>query len=163
MRIALLFCALFLCLHSHAEELTGRARVIDGDTIEIRGMRIRLEGIDAPESRQECERANGRRYACGQEAATKLRRRIAGRELRCVSSGRDRYGRALATCFLGKTDLNAWMVEQGQAMSYRRYSRAYIGEETSAKLGRRGIWGGRFMEPWRWRRGERLEDPPDRC
>lgn len=162
MRIALIFGALFLCLQSHAEELTGRVRVIDGDTIEIRGKRIRLEGIDAPELRQECERANGRRYARGREATTKLRRHIAGRELRCVPSGRDRYGRALATCFLGKTDLNAWMVKHGQAMAHRRYSREYIGEETSAKLTRRGIWEGRFMEPWRWRRGERLEDPPDR-
>ena len=163
MRFALPFCVLMLCLQGHAEELTGHARIIDGDTLEMNGKRVRLEGIDAPESRQECERSNGRRYACGREATMKIRRRIAGRVLRCESSGRGRYGRIIATCYLGKTDLNAWMVKQGQALAYRRYSRAYVGDELSAKLGRRGIWQGRFVEPRNWRRGERLEEQADQC
>lgn len=160
MRFLLFFCLLVPHLPTHAEELTGYARVIDGDTLEIDGRRVRLEGIDAPEARQECERSNGRRYACGYESTAALRRQVRGRELYCKSTGRDQYGRLIATCFVGRTDVNGWMVKRGHAIAYRRYSRAYAGDESSAKIGRRGIWQGRFVEPAKWRRGERLGSRP---
>ena len=53
-------------------------------------------------------------------------------------------------------DVNAWMVSQGLALAYRRYSRGYVGEEASARDARLGMWRGDFVPPWDWRRGERL-------
>ena len=135
--------------------LSGRARVIDGDTLALGGERIRLFGIDAPESAQSC-RANGQPWRCGELATRALVGRIGGRTVAYEERGRDRYGRAVALCRAGREDLNAWMVEQGWALAYRRFSRAYVDEERAAHAARRGIWRGEFVAPWDWRRGERL-------
>ena len=136
--------------------LSGRARVIDGDTIELSGgVRIRFHGIDAPERGQSC-RDRGALWLCGGLATHALSKRIAGRAVACDEKDRDRYGRIVAVCRLGGEDLNAWMVSEGWALAYRRYSRAYVAEESSAKAARLGVWRGDFVAPWDWRRGERL-------
>ena len=137
------------------QSLTGVATVIDGDTIDIHGTRIRLHGIDAPESAQTCER-DGKRYRCGQKAALALSDRIGRRPVACRKRGTDRYGRIIAVCRHGVTDLNAWMVRNGWAIAYRRYSRDYIDKEQIARKTNAGIHAGRFIEPSRWRRGHRL-------
>lgn len=134
------------------EVVTGVASVIDGDTLEIRGERIRLFGIDACESRQLCEDASGRSYRCGQQAALALADRIGKRTVRCEGKTRDRYGRLVATCYLGSEDLDAWMVSQGLALAFRRYSTRYVPQEDAARLARRGFWAGRFEAPWEWRK-----------
>ena len=136
--------------------LSGRARVVDGDSLALVGERIRLHGIDAPESAQTCV-AGGARWRCGERAARALRERIGGRAVRCEERHVDRYGRIVAVCRAGGEDLNAWMVERGFALAYRRYSRAYVDEEAVARSARRGLWRGDFVAPWDWRRGERLE------
>ena len=133
-----------------ASELVGRASVIDGDTIEIHGQSIRLQGIDAPESDQLCT-TSGTRYRCGQKAALALSELIGNRTVSCVRTGTDRYGRIVATCSAGGQDLGAWLVEHGQALAYRRYSNAYITEEAAASAARLGIWAGDFDPPWEWR------------
>ena len=135
--------------------LSGSARVIDGDTLEVRGTRIRLHGIDAPESAQGC-RAGGRRWPCGREATRALSRRIGGRTVACEERDRDRYGRTVAVCRIGGEDVNAWMVAAGWAFAYRRYSRSYVAAETAAKGARRGVWRGEVVAPWEWRKGKRL-------
>ena len=135
--------------------LTGRARVIDGDTLDVGGARIRLHGIDAPESRQGCN-ADGRRWPCGERATRELGRRLGDRTVSCEERDRDRYGRIVAVCRASGEDINAWMVRQGWALAYRKYSRAYVAEESAAKAARRGMWRGQFVAPWDWRRGERL-------
>ena len=84
--------------------------------------------------------------------------RIGGRDVSCEIEGKGRYGRSIGVCFLDGEDLNAWMVASGMAMAYRKYSRAYIREEGRAKAKRKGIWRGRFVKPWEWRRGRRLSD-----
>ena len=89
-------------------------------------------------------------WACG-EAAT--------RPVECAERDRDRYGRVVAVCSIPGEDLNAWMVEQGWPVAYRKYSTDYVSHETAAKTARRGLWRGDFVEPSRWRRGERLEAP----
>ena len=99
--------------------LSGSARVIDGDTLEICGMRIRLHGIDAPESAQRC-RAAGRTWPCGREATRALSGRIAGRMVVCEERDRDRYGRSVAVCRAAGEDVNAWMVAAGWAFAYRK-------------------------------------------
>ena len=68
----------------------------------------------------------------------------------------DRYGRIVAVCRAGGEDLNAWMVERGWALAYRRYSRTNVDEEASARSARGGLWRGDFVAPWDWRQGERL-------
>jgi endonuclease YncB( thermonuclease family) len=139
-----------------AGEITGTASVTDGDTIEIHGQDIRLHGIDAPESRQRCYRPDGSLWRCGQKAALALDRRIGNGPVRCTWSEKDRYGRLIGTCYRQGRDLNAWMVANGWAMAYRRYSRDYVPEEQAARRHDRGIWNGEFVPPWDWRRGERV-------
>ena len=137
------------------DAIKGRARVIDGDSLDIGGVRIRLHGIDAPEARQRC-RAGGRRWRCGREAARALADRIAGREVACQERDRDRYGRVVAVCGIAGTDLNRWMVARGWAFAYRRFTNAYVGEESEARTAGRGVWRGEVVPPWEWRRGKRL-------
>lgn len=144
---------------AHAEPLIGDVRVVDGDTLEFEGLgvKVRLAGIDAPESKQACEGADGDRYKCGDAATRALVQRIAAAPVRCEGDELDRWGRPIVTCFTPEgLDLNGWMVEQGHALAYRRYSERYVPQEEAAKQARRGVWAGAFVAPWDWRRGERL-------
>ena len=148
---------------SAAGDLTGVASVIDGDTVEIHGRRVRLHGIDAPESAQLCERPGGERWRCGQRAALALADHIGRVPITCRGRDTDRYDRVVAVCFKGSEDLNAWLVAQGWAMAYRRFSQDYVTMEDRARASRNGIWSGRFVMPWDWRAGKRLTGarPPD--
>src|SRR5687768_3149131 len=92
-----------------AQQIVGHASVIDGDTIEIRGERIRLEGIDAFESSQLCKNAQGKLYRCGQAAALALDKWIAARPVTCTHTGRDRYDRVLARCTVSGADVGTWL------------------------------------------------------
>jgi endonuclease YncB( thermonuclease family) len=136
--------------------LIGTASVIDGDTIEIHGQHIRFYGIDAPESRQNCNDARGKLYRCGQKAALALADKIGRRTVRCDPRDMDRYGRTVAVYRIGKIDLNGWMVSQGLAVSYRRYAHDYDAAEAEARARAKGIWAGRFVMPRDWRRGDRI-------
>lgn len=151
-----------------AGEIMGVASVIDGDTIEIRGQRIRLHGIDAPESRQFCTRPNGERWRCGQQAALALADRVGRTTVRCEDRDRDGYGRIVAVCFQGEEDLNRWLVASGWAAAYRRYSVDYVRDEDAARDAALGIWSGMFDMPWNWRQGQRLtaaanDNAPGKC
>lgn len=132
--------------------IVGRATVIDGDTLEIHGQRIRVWGVDAPEGRQTCERS-GQTYRCGTEAANALSNWIGQQTVTCRAEGRpDRYRRIVARCTVSGADMGSWLVRQGWALDFARYSRrAYAGEEASAKSARRGVWAGSFVRPWEWR------------
>ncbi len=136
-------------------QVSGSARVIDGDTLEIAGERLRLHGIDAPESRQTCAR-EGVIWLCGSQATKTLRDLIGSSTVTCDDQGRDRWGRLISVCHVGATNLNAAMVSAGMALAYQRYSKRFLPREAEAKAARRGMWAGRFVEPWRWRRGARL-------
>src|SRR5262245_63649910 len=128
--------------------VVGTTRVIDGDTIDIGGRRIRLEAIDAPELAQTCRDAQGRPWTCGHTAARELRRRVGGQELKCEAHGLDRFKRVLAICFLPDgSDLNAWMVLQGWALAFRSTTR-YRAEQNEAEAAKRGLWAGTFVRPW---------------
>lgn len=141
------------------ESLTGTASVIDGDTLEVRGTRIRLHGIDAPESAQLCQDGTGKDWRCGQKAALALSDRIGRRPVTCEQKDKDRYGRVVAACFVGGENLNAWMAANGWAMAYRQYSKDYVGAEATARAARAGIWAGTFQPPWEWRAAKREGKP----
>jgi endonuclease YncB( thermonuclease family) len=134
----------------------GPARIVDGDTIHIGKTKIRLHGIDAPETKQECYRVGGSPYRCGEAATDALRVIIGADPVRCDGGAYDRYKRLIAVCFAGTKDLNAEMVRQGWALAYRKYSTAYVAEEANAKAKKLGLWRGQFVAPWDWRRGKRL-------
>ena len=134
-----------------AEPLVGTASVVDGDTIEIHGQRIRLHGIDAPESRQECTRPDGATWRCGQQAALALSDRIGRSVVHCDARGRDRYGRIISVCLKETEDLNRWMIANGWAVAYRKYALDYVDDEERAHLAKAGIWSGTFEMPWDWR------------
>lgn len=141
-----------------AETITGRASVIDGDTLDIRGTRFRLQGVDTPESAQMCGDAAGKDYPCGRKAAFALADKIGQGNVSCEVVDKDRYGRSVAICRLGAEDLNGWLVQQGWGMAYRQYSTAYVRLEDEAKAAKRGIWAGPFTPPWDWRKGKRDGD-----
>jgi endonuclease YncB( thermonuclease family) len=130
----------------------GAAWVADGDSIEISGARIRLQGIDAPELDQTCLDPDGRSWACGRTAAHELRAHIQDRELTCKPAGADRYQRILAICTLSDgSEVNAWMIRQGWAVASGHVG-SYQSEQDEARAGKRGLWAGRFDWPWDWRR-----------
>jgi endonuclease YncB( thermonuclease family) len=138
-----------------AEQITGRASVTDSDTVVIRDTRIRLHGIDAPESAQSCQDSAGKDYRCGQKAALALADHIGEAPITCEPRDTDRYGRTVAVCRKNGEDLSAWMVEQGYATAYQRYTRDYVRLETTARALKRGLWAGTFDPPSDWRRAKR--------
>ena len=136
-----------------SETLQGPVRVIDGDTLQMGAERIRLHGIDAPETRQPCLR-DARVWMCGKEAAVLLTNLIGRSAVRCEISDRDRWGRAVAECFLGEESLNRQMVAHGWAFDWPRYSGgAFAAEQKAAQGIGAGIWapGVEVEAPWEWR------------
>ena len=134
-----------------AAPIVGVASVVDADTIESHGVRIRLYGIDAPESRQLCTRPNGERWRCGQRASLALSDRIGRSTVSCDPRDTNRYGRTIAAYCCRGVDLNGWLVTQGWAVAYRHYSSDYVRAEHQARLAGRGVWSGQFDMPWEWR------------
>ena len=156
---------LFLTLTSNivAEEIIGFPKIVDGDTVHINEYKIRLEGIDAPEIRQKCKKEKlkissiigftfYKDYNCGEVSREKLKKKVDRSKIKCISSSKDRYERYLAKCFKEKLNLNRWMVRNGYAVAYRRYSKKYVPDEDFAKENKLGLWQGKFMNPEKWRK-----------
>jgi endonuclease YncB( thermonuclease family) len=151
-----LWLAVFLLVFSVAADaadvIAGRASIIDGDTIEIRGQRIRLFGIDAPEAGQTCRDSQHNEYRCGQKAALVLDARIGDGVVTCERKDTDRYGRTVSICRVYGEDLGAWMVGLGWAVASRAYTTRYGPAEDLARTRRAGMWAGTFTPPAEWRR-----------
>lgn len=151
-----LFCVLFVVLlvaapAAFAQSLTGAVRVVDGDTLVMKGERIRIHGINAPEAKQQCD--NGR-WSCGQAATQAMERLVAGRPVSCSGRDRDHYGRLVAVCVNHQgVDVGRELVRQGLATAYRRYSSDYVGEENAARAAGVGVWAGEFTDPESYRHG----------
>jgi endonuclease YncB( thermonuclease family) len=128
--------------------IVGRARVVDGDTLDIGGVRVRVEGIDAPEAGQTCTGRGGTPWPCGAAATRQLAAWTRDRPVRCTPHGQDAYGRTLATCRDGDRDLGADLVRAGLAWAFVKYSARYVAEEAAARRARAGVWQGPAQAPW---------------
>jgi endonuclease YncB( thermonuclease family)/flagellar motor protein MotB len=141
----------------HTVPITGKPMVVDADTIEIGGTRIRLWGVDAIESGQLCSR-DGQTWDCAAESTAGLVAFIAGKTLTCAKQSIDQYHRVVAKCSAYNIDLGSWLVASGFAMDYPEYSSgAYATEQASASTEKKGIWQGMFIAPSEWRRSHRKE------
>ncbi len=141
--------------------IVGRASVVDGDTIEIHGERIRFHGIDAPELNQLCQDGKGESYRCGSASANALDNFLAkSQPVRCDFVERDRYGRFVGNCFRAdNVSIAASLVRSGLALDWPRYSNGfYAAEQDAAKAERIGVWQGTFKLPWEWRGQNREPD-----
>ena len=161
--ILVLIFIFFLSRTLYGTEIYGIPKIIDGDTVHIYSKKIRLEGIDAPEIKQKCKKPFlqisaligfkfSKKYSCGITSKTKLIDKINSSKIKCISSSKDRYKRYLATCYKDKINLNKWMVRNGYAVAYKRYSKDYVRDEEYAKKNKLGVWEGSFTMPEKWRK-----------
>jgi endonuclease YncB( thermonuclease family) len=158
------FAALIFGFGALGDDLAGLASVTDGDSLEIRGARIRLWGIDAPESTQLCRGADSLQYQCGAKAANDLDAFIARRPVSCTPISLDRYGRTVASCAVERVDLGDWLVRNGLALDWPQYSKGkYDVAQRDAEHAGRGIWAGSYIEPWQYRACIRANGRPADC
>lgn len=148
--IIFLFCFTF-SFSLQAQSISGNAKVIDGDTIQIGKNKIRLHGIDAPEWNQSCT-LNNIIWQCGKKSTLALKKLIFNQTVVCKIKSIDRYKRYIAVCFSNEVNLNKKMVQKGWAIAYRYYSKDYIGQEDVARKNKVGIWVGKFLEPYQFRK-----------
>jgi len=145
---------------TYAETIYGNAKVIDGDTIRINKDKVRLHGIDAPEKKQICQRnfltvtfiTFEKNYQCGLMSMHKLEKLIENKNIKCLIRGKDIYKRKIGTCYKNKININSWMVRNGYAVAYKKYSTKYSIFEEEAKENKLGLWQGEFEMPWEWRK-----------
>lgn len=141
--------------YAQEADITGPAKVVDGDSLEIDGKRIRLAYIDAPELFQPCRAPSGEPWQCGKIAKLELARIIGNEIVTCKPVDRDRYARFVAMCFVGEIDVGQVMVSNGYAIAYAKYGRNYEADELGARVGKRGIWTSEFVQPEIWRMQKR--------
>jgi endonuclease YncB( thermonuclease family) len=138
--------------------LTGMARVIDSDRIQIGDQIIRLFGIDAMERDQTC-RAGQRRMDCWGNAVRLLQTTVDPEATTCREMGQARFGHIYAVCQTGGQDLSELLARSGWALAFTRQSEDYVAAEAAAKEAKLGVWQGRFKKPWDHRRDQGR--PPD--
>jgi len=133
---------LVLCLLAGpaTADISGTIRVIDGDTFAVGDTRVRLFGIDAPENGQPCADQRGRKMDCGNWVTAQVEARYDGLQTTCAEIEKDRYGRSVATCDVRGEDVGGWIVSEGLAWAFVRYSDVYALDEKSAAVALRGIW-----------------------
>lgn len=135
-------------------DVTGKAWVIDGDTIHLAGYRIRLWGIDAPEEGQTCTRGEAA-WDCGAEATFALANLLGRHWVTCKDEAPDGPDGLVAICYMGPWDINARVVRDGWALA-EPGNGDYAGAQAVAERHRAGLWQGTFQAPWDWRRDQGL-------
>tara|TARA_A100001011_G_C13875421_1_gene660802 strand:+ start:66 stop:521 length:456 start_codon:yes stop_codon:yes gene_type:complete len=130
---------------------SNTVHVIDGDTIKIGNKKIRFSGIDAPELNQYCFK-NGKKILCGVLAKKALVKKIGNKVPKCVIEGKDIYKRILAECFINEKSLSKFLVRNGYAFAYRKYSKKFIQDEEVARKNKLGLWSMKFDYPWEFRK-----------
>ena len=164
--VLIIICSIFFILtyndacSEEIKEISGNAQIIDGDTIKINSKKIRLNGIDAPEFKQMCKKTYltiifftfTKDYPCGKISTEKLKKKINNKVITCKILDIDRYKRYIGECYKKNLNLNSWLVSNGHAVAYRKYSKKYVSDEINAKNEKIGIWQGKFEMPWEYRK-----------
>ena len=143
-------CLIFFFL-TYNDVKSYEIKIIDGDTIHLNNEKIRFTGIDTPELKQTCKK-NSEIIYCGIEARQLLIDKIGKDKVICVREGKDRYKRTLAECFVNDLSLSKYLVREGYAFAYRKYSKKFINDEDFAKKNNMGMWSMNFEYPWDWRK-----------
>lgn len=137
-------------------QIKGKPIITDGDTVKVNNTKIRLYGIDAPETKQKCY-DNKKKIDCGIEAKTKLTEIIGNNEVFCSDLDTDKYNRTSGNCYFmdtigTKINVGQKMVSSGYALAYQTYSLRFVVNELYAKTTMSGIWKYQFQKPWNWRK-----------
>ena len=143
-------CLIFFFL-TYNDVKSYEIKIIDGDTIHLNSEKIRFTGIDTPELKQTCNKDNEIIY-CGIKARQLLIDKIGKNKVHCVREGKDQYKRTLAECFVNEDSLSEFLVREGYAFAYRKYSKKFINDEDFAKKKNIGMWSMKFEYPWDWRK-----------
>ena len=143
-------CLIFFFL-TYNDVKSYEIKIIDGDTIHLNREKIRFTGIDTPELKQTCNKDNEIVY-CGIQARQLLIDIIGKNKVHCIREGKDQYKRILAECFVNEVSLSKFLVREGYAFAYRKYSKKFINDENFAKNNNKGMWSMKFEYPWDWRK-----------
>tara|TARA_B100001057_G_C22258515_1_gene722246 strand:- start:114 stop:593 length:480 start_codon:yes stop_codon:yes gene_type:complete len=143
-------CLIFFFL-TYNDVKSNEIKIVDGDTIHLNGEKIRFTGIDTPELRQTCSKNNEVIY-CGIKAKELLIKKIGKNKVQCIEEGKDQYKRVLAECFVNKISLSSYLVRNGYAFAYRKYSKKFIDDEDYARTNNLGMWSMKFEYPWDYRK-----------
>lgn len=162
LRICAAFVLLLLPISAWGDP-AGTVRIVDADTWDVGGVRVRLFGIDAPELDQTCLQDDGTAWACGPWATAEAERRFGGRQAACEALDTDRYGRIVARCVVAGRDAGRTMVADGLALAFRRYSLDYDLDEKTASVARLGIHAGSFQRPAQARAARAGQSAPEGC
>ena len=148
--LSIIICSIFF-IFTYYDVKSYEIKIIDGDTIHLNNEKIRFTGIDTPELKQTCNKNNEIIY-CGIEARKLLIDKIGKDKVICVREGKDQYKRTLAECFVNDISLSRFLVREGYAFAYRKYSKKFIKDENFAKKNNMGMWSMKFDYPWDWRK-----------
>mgnify|MGYP001353900541 FL=1 len=143
-------CLIFFFL-TYNDVKSYEIKIIDGDTIHLNNEKIRFTGIDTPELKQTCSKNNEIIY-CGIQARQLLINKIGKNKVNCIKEGKDQYKRTLAECFVNDLSLSRFLVREGYAFAYRKYSKKFIIDEDFARKNKIGMWSMKFEYPWDWRK-----------
>ena len=151
----ILFLVISICIifffFTYYDVKSNELEIIDGDTINLNGEKIRFSGIDAPEIKQTCIK-NNVAIKCGIKARELLVKMIGNKKINCVREGKDQYKRTLAECFVNDLNLSSYLVKNGYAFAYRKYSKKFVVDEDFARSNNLGMWSMKFEYPWDWRK-----------
>lgn len=147
-----LFILCFFCPVASAAQIIGEANIHDADTFTINGIRVRLHGVDAAELDQICGDTNGQNYWCGMASTEALAEWVSGDTLVCQPTGQYSYKRPVVDCSVRDVDIADWLVLNGYALVDSRFSKERTDLEAEAKANKSGLWQGRFIPPWEWRK-----------
>lgn len=163
--LVLLFCVLSIYVNAKPtsimgkdwdrETITGRAFIIDGDTLKINDVKVRLVGVDAPEISQKCK-IHGHIENCGEIVKLRLVQATSNEIITCYNHGKDFYGRVLAECYINDININKWLLREGLAVYY--YSKdfkSYKILESLAKQEKLGLWDSEFQNPKEYRKQQK--------
>ena len=143
-------CLIFVFV-TYLDLKSNKVKIVDGDTIYLKNEKIRFSGIDTPEIKQTCNK-NNETIKCGIQAKELLINKIGNNKVKCVKNGIDKYNRILAECFVNNQSLSKYLVREGYAFAYRKYSTKYVQDEDYAKKNKKGMWAMTFEYPWDYRR-----------